>query len=214
MNNVVFVVGTGTGVGKTTFTTAWLRVLRAEGVDAVGWKPIETGGDDDQRSIAEASERAIPARHAYPVPISPHRSARLAGGHIGLEALADETRSHAAGCELLIVETAGGLFSPLDDEGRTNAELVRSVADAKVVLVAANRLGVLHDVEACTRAMKVSRVALHAIVSNLVLGLLDESVATNLEDLRARATCPVVAFNGELDAESRRLLRALVREYP
>ena len=43
---IVFVVGTGTGVGKTTFTTRWVRALRARGVLALGWKPIETGGRD------------------------------------------------------------------------------------------------------------------------------------------------------------------------
>lgn len=209
---IVFVVGTGTEVGKTTFTTSWLRALRASGIDAVGWKPVETGADDDQRALAAASGRSLPARHAYPTPVSPHRSARLAGARIDLQALAAEARTLASGCEVLVVETAGGLFSPLDDEGGTNAELVRAIDGSKTILVAANRLGVLHDVEACVRGAGAGGWALDVVVANTMLELLDdESVATNVEDLRARTRAPVLAFDGELDEATARALTALVR---
>jgi dethiobiotin synthetase len=211
---IVFVAGTGTGVGKTTFTTSWLRALREDGVDAVGWKPIETGGDEDQRAIAAAGGRAIPARHAYPTPVAAHRSAKLEGARIELGPLAQETRALAQTRGALIVETAGGLFSPLDDEGNTNAEIVASVArtgaPVKLVLVTANRLGVLHDVEAVRRALTASGLRLDAVIANLFVGLLDESVATNLEDLTSRVPCPVIHFDGDLGPAARRTLRSIL----
>ena len=109
-----------------------------------------------------------------------------------------------------VIETAGGLFSPLTDDGGTNAELVRRIEGGRLVLVAADRLGVLHDVEACRRAAVATGLTVDAIVSNRMLELLDESVGTNLEDLRARSTCPVVGFDGELDAQAAATLRALL----
>ena len=45
----LFITGTNTGVGKTAVSAAILRLLAAEGVQAVGLKPIASGSDT-QRS--------------------------------------------------------------------------------------------------------------------------------------------------------------------
>jgi dethiobiotin synthetase len=52
-----------------------------------------------------------------------------------------------------IVETAGGVFSPLS-ETATNLDLALALEPATWVLVAADALGVLHDVSATLQAMR------------------------------------------------------------
>ena len=191
---VVVIVGTGTEIGKTTFTTAWLRHLRERGRDAVGWKPIETGGDDDERALSVAGGVRIPALYRFAEPISPHLGARRAKVKISLAAIAEQ--AHSMPHDVTLVESAGGLFSPVDDEGRTNAELAAAVAD-RVVLVAPNRLGVLHDVEACRRGWTRQWDALALTKARTT----DASQTTNLDELRRRVHGPVAFADFALPTE-------------
>ena len=93
--------------------------------------------------------------------VTPHLAARRAGRSIDLDAIA--SAAPRAAVDLLLVETAGGLFSPLDERGRTNAELLAALDPGAVVLVAPNRLGVLHDVAAVLRAAPTLRARIVAL---------------------------------------------------
>jgi dethiobiotin synthetase len=79
---------------------------------------------------------------AFPEPISPHLAARKAGTRIDLGAIERWVKTHEA--PITVVETAGGLFSPLG-HGVTNFELTRSLQPDAIILVALDRLGVLHE---------------------------------------------------------------------
>jgi len=57
-------------------------------------------------------------------------------------------------CPWVLVETAGGLLSPLG-MGVTNLDLARALHPDGVVLVAQDRLGVLHEIAACGLALRV-----------------------------------------------------------
>ena len=53
--SVLFVTGTGTGVGKTVATAALACCARLAGIDVAVCKPVQTGtqdGDDDLAEIA------------------------------------------------------------------------------------------------------------------------------------------------------------------
>ncbi len=200
---IVWVVGTGTNVGKTTFCAAWLRRLRPSELRAKGWKAIETGGNGDSLALADACGEAIAPAWSFVPPISPHVAARQVGVRIVREELSARALALSTSVELLLVETAGGLFSPLNDDGDTNAELVGSVPGAKIVLVARNRLGVLHDVEACRRAF-LGRFCVVVLSGPTV----DDSGATNARELARQL--PVVELpTPELSESADGLLRRL-----
>jgi dethiobiotin synthetase len=61
-----------------------------------------------------------------------------------------------------LIETAGGVFSPLNEES-TNLDLALRLQPALLLLVAPDSLGVLHDVSATLRAMAGSPPALVAL---------------------------------------------------
>lgn len=180
MARLIFVVGTGTGVGKTTVAVGSLAVLKGQGVRTMGWKPVETGGSEDSDRLREASVVQPPSTLLLREPISPHRAARLEGRVLPLDSMTRQLGElRSADAEVVVVETAGGLFTPLTDDGRTNADWVRGCLPAEVVLVAANRLGCLHEVIACHRAFghPFARVVLTGQPSG------DASASSNAEEL-------------------------------
>lgn len=159
-------MGTGTAVGKTHVGCALIRAWANAGHCAIGLKPVETGvspaeavsgGLSDQQRLYEASavfhvkHSTTPLFHvkrslyAFAPAVSPHLAARAVGVRIDLGAIRAWISEHTA--PIVVIETAGGLFSPLGP-GLTNLDLTRALRPTKVVLVAADRLGVLHDVTA------------------------------------------------------------------
>lgn len=178
----VVVGGTGTGIGKTYVT----RLLR-EALEPLGrplaLKPIESGYVDatcDARGIG--GQRWVTPLYHFPEGLSPHLVARRSGTAIELPHVVDWVHEHARAqaADITLVETAGGLFTPLDDGGHSNADLVAALEPCRWVLVAPNRLGVLHDVAAVLRAMAERRPAA-IILSNPIS---DASSPFNLEELR------------------------------
>jgi dethiobiotin synthetase len=152
---LIVVTGTGTSVGKTHFAEslilAWSRSARV-----VGLKPIESGvvdptSSDGSRLRAVSSFHVKRSGYLLSAPLSPHLAARDQGIDIRVEviaALVDEAREDADGT---VVELAGGLFTPIAAH-KYNADLAVALAPDSVLLVAPDRLGVLHDVIAATRA--------------------------------------------------------------
>lgn len=194
----VAIIGTGTGVGKTHLGVALLRALAAEGLSVAGLKPIESGvgaGVTDAQLLDAASTFHV--KHsppfAFAAPVSPHLAAEREGMAITLApVMAWVALSEAA---WTLIETAGGLLSPISLT-LTNLDLVAALQPDAVVLVAPDRLGVLHDVSATLFAYRKLAPQLPEPV--LVLqapALPDESTTTNPKELiRLGVTREVITF--------------------
>jgi dethiobiotin synthetase len=152
---IVAVVGAGTGVGKTFVGCGLITSARRRGLSYLGLKPIESGVAEiaeDAVALGSASGRAVAPRYALAAPMSPHRAARAEGVAISLEEVSAWVRLHGTG--VVVVETAGGLLSPLADDGRTNLDLCEHLAVDAVLAVAKDELGALHDVTALMMALR------------------------------------------------------------
>lgn len=211
---VVLVVGTGTDVGKTHVTGALVRAARARGLRATAWKPVATGAPDgmgdDARALAMACapDALVPPLFAYGPPISPHLAARLEARPIDGGAIAHRARelANAGNVDLLVVGGAGGLYTPLCAD-YTQATLARDLAPRVVVIVAPDRLGVLHDVTACVRAARADglrdlAVALSAPATP------DASTGTNAAELVALGVVDAVTTFPRAGATDARTLDA------
>lgn len=163
MSTLIAIAGTGTAIGKTAVTCAIATGARRAGLEVVGLKPLQTGTDDpsDADLLGRASGRPVAPLYSYPEPISPHLAARNHGATHSVSAVVGWVRQHAAGVTL--VETAGGLFSPVSDTN-CNADLVRACAPDLLVLVCAARLGVFHDVRATITAYRAVDAATTIVV--------------------------------------------------
>lgn len=157
----ILVLGTGTEIGKTFISTRALGALAARGARALGVKPVESGlaelrpGEADYERLGAAGIFTAFPCYGLPEPLSPHLAARRAGRALELSEILEWTQGleRARAPEVTWVETAGGAFSPLS-ETMVNADLIRALEPSLVVLVAPDRLGVLHDVRAALSALE------------------------------------------------------------
>lgn len=188
----IVVVATGTDVGKTHVTCALLAHLRASKVPSMGWKPIASGVKDRSEDAA-AHARASETDYMHPTyvfekPISPHLAAREEGVTIDFDKLrtrADELerRLRENGAGVLVIETAGGMFSPLVPE------LSKALSPASFVLVAPDRLGVLHDVSACARGAEIPLVGVALSAPEIS----DASTGTNAAEIEKLGIMPLLS---------------------
>lgn len=175
----VFVTGTDTGVGKTWVSTRVLEELRSRGVRAAGLKPIECGGRDDARSLLAASRPGLSLDEVNPVAIEqPLAPAAVEGApEIRFEALVEHAERLAADGDLLVVEGAGGWLVPVD-KTRTMADLAVRFG-YPVLVVAADRLGVLNHTLLTVRAIRESGLTVRAVFLNCLDQNEDPSRKTN-----------------------------------
>lgn len=166
---VVFVTGTGTEVGKTWAAAALARALRRAGRPVRACKPVQSYDPADESPtdaeiLAEATgqhpDEVCPRRRTYPVPLAPPMAAAKLGLICPtLDEIAEHCRSvgseragpatGAAGCAgVVIVEGAGGLFSPVAPDGH-NLDLIERIDPRHVIVVASAVLGAIHDTLAC-----------------------------------------------------------------
>lgn len=187
----VVVLGTGTGVGKTHVACALLGELRHAGADVVGLKPVETGvgeGVSDASRLSEAAGRGAAPLHGFADPVSPHLAARRARVRVDVAAIVRWVAGQA--CSVTLVETAGGALSPLSDEA-VQADLAAALAPARAVLVATDRLGVLHDVAATLEACR--RRGVDPVVVLSAPTVPDASTGTNAGELEGLGIATVSA---------------------
>jgi len=159
----VFVTGTDTGIGKTVSSCALLHLFRAEGLRAVGMKPLASGCEPTSGGLRNEDALALQAAseptpgyddvnpYALPAPLAPEIAAREAGIEVSLAPmLAAHARLQRA-ADVVVVEGVGGWMAPLAGE-LMQADLVRALR-LPVVLVVGLRLGCLNHAYLSARAI-------------------------------------------------------------
>ncbi len=169
---LVVITGTGTEIGKTVVSTGLTATWSQRGVSVAGIKPVESGcargnvfGDDGD-ALATASSFDVtqfPPPYIFEDAVSPHLAARREGRTIDLKVIFDWVTTIRSRADGVVLELPGGLFSPLS-EHITNADLLATLYPTLTVLVAPDRLGVLHDVRAARMAAETLGIRLDAIV--------------------------------------------------
>jgi dethiobiotin synthetase len=143
-----FVTGTDTGVGKTVFTVLLLKFLREEGVNAAALKPICSGRRDDARKILAAMRGVLSLDEINPwhfrAAIAPLLAARRERKKVRLAQVTAHIRAMQKRFDILLVEGAGGLLSPLGENFNSHDLMV--ALDVMPFIVAPNRLGVVNNV--------------------------------------------------------------------
>src|SRR5664279_1242076 len=135
----IFISGIGTGIGKTLIAAVVTEALRAD-----YWKPVQAGivPETDrsrvQSMISNTESEIHPETYIFSLAASPHISARQENKKISLSRIAEEYEKMDRG-RPLVIEGAGGLMVPLNDDEFV-IDLVKKL-DARLVLVSRNYLG-------------------------------------------------------------------------
>jgi dethiobiotin synthetase len=147
----LLVTGTDTGVGKTIVAAGLVAWLNARGVIARGWKPVESGTEENGGRPVDAwllhaaaggsPDEELPVMYPLPAVMAPVLAARREGVALVPVVLDAGFRAAAAKATVLVVEGVGGALVEVA-EGLMVADLPRRW-QLPVLIVAANRLGVL-----------------------------------------------------------------------
>jgi dethiobiotin synthetase len=156
----IFVTGIGTDIGKTVVSAILTEALQAD-----YWKPVQSGSaelTDSRRvqSLVSNSRSAFhPETYLLQAPLSPHAAAALENKKIDLAAF---QRPHTQ--NRLVVEGAGGLFVPLNDE-HLIVDLVCHL-QLPVVVVSANYLGSINHTLLTLEALRSRNIPVAGLIFN------------------------------------------------
>ena len=147
----LFITGTDTDVGKTVVVASLGCASQAAGHSLRVFKPVQSGHAHDDPAGDTMQLRGwlelngpdeVVNAYAFEPPIAPLIAARQAGAQIGLAQVVDQAESMALGCDVLLIEGAGGLLVPMG-EAWTIAELAVALG-FPLVVVARSRLGTVN----------------------------------------------------------------------
>lgn len=210
------ITGTDTSVGKTVVATALVAWLKANGIDVVAMKPIESGvGSDDAGLLHRASGFAGEMADVRPIrfdePVSPLAAATTRGSSIDTDLLDEAFWRLARDRDAIVVEGAGGILVPIT-ETVSYAQLF-SRWNLEIIIVAADRLGVINHLLLTVMAARAQRLRIRGIVLNSIPAdaeTVDPSRLTNEPLLRRLLPqLPIIRFSPVVDPRD---LSLLVRE--
>ncbi|MBI4362231.1 MAG: dethiobiotin synthase [Euryarchaeota archaeon] len=214
----IAITATDTAAGKTTVASALLHHLRSRGVDAVPFKPVETGcprrrgrpypQDAARLRRASGTPEPLGAICPYPfhAPLAPLEAARREGRPIEPRRILRAFRALAARHEWVVVETAGGLRVPLTPRC-SNRELLHDLGLPALVVVP-NWLGAINHTLLTLDSLQGARIPVAGVILNDLRpprGLAERSNRRVLEGLGIQVcTFPHIP-RGRLEATSRRV---------
>ncbi|MGW8258115.1 MAG: dethiobiotin synthase [Thermoguttaceae bacterium] len=204
--NGLFITGTDTEVGKTYIGALLARCLKDAGHRVGVYKPTASAcsrqGDklvsDDAVLLWEAAgepgelDRVCP--QCFQAPLAPHLAARAEGRQIDRELLRDGVNYWLERSDIVLVEGAGGLLSPLG-ENDSVADLARDLG-FPLIIVARNALGTINHTlltlhAARTLCPKLKNAGI--ILNQPVASGDDPSIHSNRQEIAARTGVPVLA---------------------
>lgn len=177
----LFITGTDTGAGKTYVTSLILKALRAEGVDAVGYKPICCGGREDAYALQSASGGMIDLDEVNPCWMrsasAPYVAGMFENKDMDKTSLLGGAHAMAGVHELVVCEGVGGWKVPLLKD-YTVADFAKDLGWS-VLLVVGNRLGALNHTALTVESMRACGIEPVGMVFNNLSDELDTAEITN-----------------------------------
>jgi dethiobiotin synthetase len=160
MHESYFITGIGTGIGKTIVSAVLTEKLQAD-----YWKPIQSGdlAQSDSMMIESLLTNRItkihPELYRLTQPLSPHLSAKLDGITIDLAKFELPKTTNN-----LIVEGAGGLMVPLNDQ-HLIVDLINKLG-LQVILVSQSYLGSINHSLLTITTLKRYNIPIKGIIFN------------------------------------------------
>ena len=179
MSRTIFVSGIGTDVGKTVVSAILVEALNAD-----YYKPILAGdldfGDKDRVSdwISNSKTTIFDNQFKLTQPMSPHAAAKI--DNVSIRA-SQVSRPNTE--KVLVVEGAGGLLVPINDE-ETIADLI--LPNDELILVSRNYLGSINHSLLSIAYIQSKGINLRGIVFNGPENKESERI------ILAKANCPCI----------------------
>lgn len=188
MSKAFTIVAPDTDAGKTWITGHLLKVILEKKPESMVMKPVQTGAilkdgkklSEDIEKCREISGVEIPddlydtlVPFNFTKPCSPHLAAELdEAPPIDLEKIHSCFTKLAEQYDVLLVETAGGILSPITRK-ETVLDLVQKI-DTPVIIVAPNKLGAISQTLATIELVSQRDIPIAAVIMNDMVTANDE----------------------------------------
>lgn len=171
-----FVTGTDTEVGKTVASCALLQAASALGWHCAGYKPVASGSEMTSEGLRNSDALALQSNssvaldyalvnpYAFAEPTSPHIASLDVGNPIALPRLSAGLRELETRADWLLVEGAGGWFTPLSEQ-HTFADWVKRER-LPVILVVGIKLGCINHALLTAQAIQQAGLTLAGWIAN------------------------------------------------
>lgn len=161
---LILVCGTATEVGKTWVTCALAGALQQLGASVAARKPVQSFEVADEAAAVtdaqllgaatgEVATAVCPEHRWYPVPMAPPMAAAQLGRPVPTVAELAAEVVWPAGLDVGLVETVGGVRSPIAADGDAVA-LAEQLAPDSVLLVADATLGAINAVRLSAEVLR------------------------------------------------------------
>lgn len=179
VNNGFFITGTDTGIGKTCASTCLMQALKNQGHSVLGMKPVASGAtlqqgkllNDDARLLQQHGSKQVDYElinpYVFEAAIAPHLAAKQLNVSIDFKRISSAFSDLSRLCDYVVVEGVGGWQAPLDDSGKTLADLGSFLA-LPVILVVGIKLGCLNHALLSAAAIQSNGCHLAGWVANKV----------------------------------------------
>ncbi len=196
-----FIIGTDTDCGKTQVTCALIHALQARQHTVMALKPVASGcetideklvsGDVMRLQAAQGENQHLICPWSFTLPVSPHLAAQSVGEMICLEDIvAFCQRKTWETYDYLLIEGAGGLMVPLNDQYTWIDVLQRT--QIPVILVVGMRLGCINHALLTMTALQHHQIACAGWIANC----LDKQMLCleeNIDTLQMKMPFPLLA---------------------
>lgn len=201
----LFVTGTDTEVGKTFVASLIVKQLSAAGHRVGVYKPVASDCVSDGKQLIsedavnlwEAAGRPLSLDFVCPqrfeAPLSPHLSAQHSGRNLDSDLLRTGIEAWADECDVIVVEGAGGLMSPIGEE-----EFIADLAmdfGYPVIIVTSNVIGAINQTlqTLITASCFRDGIAVAGVVLNDARAFEgDISMHSNREEIAKRSARPML----------------------
>lgn len=174
-DHILLISGIDTDVGKTFATGYLAQQFAKQGKRVITQKLVQTGcqgiASDIQRHrhIQQLPLQAVDLDHTtcrfvYDYPCSPHLAAKRQNRPIDLAQITQDTQTLASQYDVVLIEGAGGLCVPLNDE----VTLLDYVATQRypIVLVTSGKLGSINHTLLSLHACQQHKLPVHSVIYN------------------------------------------------
>ena len=184
MSKGLFVIGTGTDIGKTYVTGLLLKYIRDNGYDATYFKAALSGAIRDENdnivpgdavevlrmaNLDEDTDFLVP--FVYETAVSPHLASQIEGNPVNLKTVKEAYDDVADKYDYIVMEGSGGIVCPIHYEGKDSGnnimlEDIIKFLNLDVILIADAGLGTINSVVTTVEYLKNRNIHVCGIIMN------------------------------------------------
>ncbi len=197
-----FVTGTDTEIGKTLVAGALIYKFREHGMNALGFKPVAAGTyqDSEGKVLNEDIEtlriaaniepsQMMSSPYVFDMPIAPHIAAEKLGKRLQISTILESYKEVSRQTNLIIIEGAGGLLIPLNEEENLG-DLAQQLG-LPVIMVVGMRLGCINHALLTYEALTSRKLIVAGWVANCLASEMP-FLQENIKTLQSKIHAPLL----------------------